>query len=64
MNKEKALQVLLQAVQIAQQKGAYTLQDAKTIAFAVEALSPKTSETTSTPMPEKQEVTGTNESAK
>lgn len=64
MNNDQALQVLLQAVQIAQQKGAFTLQDAKTIAFAVEALSPKTSETTGTPMPEKQEVTGTDEPSK
>jgi len=38
---QKALEVLIQAVQIAQQKGAYTLQDARLIAEAVEVFVPK-----------------------
>lgn len=39
MTKEQALNILLQAVEIAQQKGAYTLQDAKKVIMAVEILS-------------------------
>jgi len=38
MTKEQALNILLQAVEIAQQKGAYTLQDAKNVIMAVEIL--------------------------
>lgn len=36
MDNQKALEVLVQAVQIAQQKGAFNLQEAKIIAEAVE----------------------------
>ncbi len=39
MTKEQAINVLIQAVGIAQQKGAYTLQDAKSIIMAVDILS-------------------------
>lgn len=36
MNQEQALNVLIQSVNIAQQKGAFNLQEAKIIAEAVE----------------------------
>jgi len=44
MTKEQAINVLIQAVGIAQQKGAYTLQDAKSIIMAVDILSKKEDE--------------------
>lgn len=43
MTKEQAIELLIQAVQIGQQKGAYNLPSAKLIAFAVETLSPNPS---------------------
>ena len=44
MTQNEALQVLIQAVQVAQQKGAFTLQDAKVLAEAVEVFQPKKEE--------------------
>lgn len=41
MKNEDAVSVLLQAVNIAQQKGAFTLKDASVVAQAVEILSKK-----------------------
>lgn len=41
MKPEEALKVLVNAVQFAQQKGAYTLADAKVIAEAVETFTKK-----------------------
>lgn len=45
MKNEEALNVLLTAVRIGQSKGAYSLEDARVIAVAVEMLSPKQTET-------------------
>ena len=41
MNQEKALNILVQAVQVGQAKGAYNLQEAKIIAEAVEVFTKK-----------------------
>jgi hypothetical protein len=41
LTQEQALGVLIQAVKIGQSKGAYTLEDAKTIAEAVSVFVPK-----------------------
>jgi hypothetical protein len=40
MTQEQALSVLIQAVRIAQSKGAFTLEDAKTVAEAVSVFVP------------------------
>lgn len=40
MTKEQAIELLIQAAQIGQQKGAFDLSSAKLIAFAVETLTP------------------------
>ena len=52
MTKEQALQIVLQAVEVAQQKGSFTLKDAKVIATAVEVLSTPTTEVKETPKTE------------
>lgn len=41
MNTQNGLQVLVQAVQLAQQKGAYSLAEAKLIAEAIEVFAVK-----------------------
>jgi hypothetical protein len=41
MTKEQSLQILIQAAQVGQAKGAYTLQEAKLIAEAMETFIPK-----------------------
>ena len=41
MNKEEAIAVLIQAVRVAQQKGAFTLEDARVVIGAIQALDPK-----------------------
>lgn len=41
MDTQKSLNILIQAVQIGQKAGAYTLQDAKVIAEALEVFSKK-----------------------
>lgn len=41
MTQEQAIKVLVSAVNLAQQKGAYSLVDAKTIITAIEALGAK-----------------------
>jgi hypothetical protein len=47
LSQEQALSVLIQAVRIAQSKGAYTLEDAKVVAEAVSVFVPaKTEEQT------------------
>lgn len=38
MNKEQALNLIIQAVEVAQLKGAYTLKEAHSIAIAIELL--------------------------
>jgi hypothetical protein len=49
LSQDQALSVLIQAVRIAQSKGAYTLEDAKVIADAVAVFVPaKTEEVTET----------------
>lgn len=40
ITKEQAVNVLIQAVEVAQRKGAYGLEDAKNIILAIEALVP------------------------
>jgi hypothetical protein len=41
MKQEEAINILIQAVNLGQSKGAYALQDAAIIAQAVQALTPK-----------------------
>lgn len=41
MNKDQALQILIQGVEIAQSKGAYNLQDSATILQAIQTLTQK-----------------------
>ena len=41
MTPEQAITILIQAAEIAQKKGAFTLSDAKSIIIAIETLSPK-----------------------
>ena len=41
MKQEQAIEILLGAARIGQSRGAYTLEDAKIIAMAVELLTPK-----------------------
>lgn len=47
LSQDQALSVLIQAVRIAQSKGAYTLEDAKVIADAVAVFVPAKAEGTS-----------------
>lgn len=54
MNKEQAIEVLIQAAQLGQQKGAYDLAAAKVIAFAVEALTPQKEQLTGAMIPEEE----------
>jgi hypothetical protein len=42
MTQQEALSILIQAAQIAQSKGAYSLKEAKIIAEAIEVFVPKT----------------------
>jgi hypothetical protein len=49
MEQKQAIQVLIQAVNVAQLKGAFNLQDAKMIALAVEAF-------TTEPQPAKEDA--------
>lgn len=44
MNQEQALQVLIQAAQLAQSKGAYSLQEAGIVATAIESFTKKEEE--------------------
>ena len=44
LSQEQALSVLIQAVRIAQSKGAYTLEDAKVVAEAVSVFVPAKTE--------------------
>ncbi len=45
MEKEQALEVLIQAVNLAQSKGVFLLQEAVIVAKAIEILTPKKDET-------------------
>jgi len=49
MDQQQALTVLVQAVQVAQSKGAYSLQEASTVAEAVGAFQPTTEDSEVTP---------------
>jgi len=44
MNQNQALTIIVQAVKVAQTKGAFTLEEAKIIAEAVEVFTPKQEE--------------------
>lgn len=48
LTQEQAIGVLIQAVQIAQSKGAYTLEDAEIISRAIKAFKKETEETKET----------------
>jgi len=41
MTPEQATEILLQAVKLAQSKGAFSLEDAELVSLAVKALTPK-----------------------
>lgn len=55
MDTQKALNILINAVQVANTKGAFTLQDSKVIAEAVEIFTKPTSEVTGTEQPKEPE---------
>jgi hypothetical protein len=64
LNQQQALNVLIKAAQVAQSKGAFTLDDAEMVNKAIKVFVPKKETTEVEPDENKAETTETTEAAK